>query len=134
MSLLMLDTNICIYIIRNKPTKVLEKFSQQEAGKLYISSICISELYHGAFKSQRIAQNIIALESFLSPLNIAQYDLEASIEYGKIRASLEKQGKVIGALDMLIAAHAKSINAIIITNNTKEFDRVSGLKVENWAV
>lgn len=133
MSLLMLDTNICIYIIKNKPIAVSKKFKKYKMGELCISSICASELYYGACKSQHQKKNISALQRFLSPLDIMQYDLDASIEYGKIRANLEKQGNIIGGLDLLIAAHAKSLKAILITNNTKEFDRVTGLKVKNWA-
>lgn len=129
----MLDTNICIYIIKNRPASVLKFFKQYRIGELCVSSICVSELYYRACKSQHQEKNISALERFLLPLDIAQYDLDAAIEYGKIRADLEKQGNVIGGLDFLIAAHAKSLKATLITNNTKEFDRVSDLKIENWA-
>ena len=128
----MLDTNICIYIIKNKPQSVKEKLKAYSIGDLTISSITVSELYYGVYKSQYVEKNLLALESFLKPFDIVEYDIEASIEYGKIRASLEKRGEVIGGLDMLIASHAKSLNMILVTNNLKEFQRVEGLKLDNW--
>jgi tRNA(fMet)-specific endonuclease VapC len=128
----MLDTNICIYILKNKPQKVAEKFKQYRIGDLSISSICVSELYYGSYKSQYVERNISVIEEFLSPLEIIKFDTKASIEYGKIRANLEKNGNIIDANDVFIAAHAKSLSATLITNNVKEFKRVEGLKVENW--
>ena len=128
----MLDTNICIYIIKNKPEHVREKFKCYNVGDLALSSITVSELYYGAYKSQYVEKNILALEYFLKPFDIVEYDLKASIEYGKIRATLEKSGQMIGGLDMLIAAHAKSFNMTLVTNNTKEFERIDGLVLDNW--
>lgn len=128
----MLDTNICIYIQKNKPEYVREKFKQFDIGDLALSSITVSELYHGVYKSSYVEKNLLALEHFLRPFNILDYDLRASVEYGKIRASLEKSGKAIGGLDMMIAAHAKSLGAILVTNNTGEFKRVENLIIENW--
>lgn len=128
----MLDTNICIYLIKNRPLEVKEKFNAYEVGEICISSITVSELYYGVHKSQMVEKNLQALALFLAPLNIVDYDEKASIRYGKIRAALELTGKVIGSLDMLIAAHASSLGVILVTNNTKEFERVSGLKLENW--
>ena len=130
---IMLDTNICIYIIKNKPQSVREKFKEFDVGDLSLSSITVSELYYGAYKSQHIEKNLLALEHFLKPFNILEYDLKASIEYGKVRASLEKSGKTIGGLDMMIAAHAKSQDMILVTNNLKEFERVDDLVIDNWA-
>ena len=103
-----------------------------EVGEICISSISVSELYYGVHKSQMLERNLQALALFLAPLNIVDYDEKASIEYGKIRSALESSGKTIGSLDMLIAAHAKSMGVTLVTNNTKEFERVHGLKLENW--
>jgi len=128
----MLDTNICIYIIKNKHEQVKEKFKTYSIGDLTLSIITVSELYYGAYKSQYIEKNLLALEHFLKPFNIAEYDIKTSIEYGKTRASLEKSGKVIGGLDMMIASHAKSLNMTLVTNNIREFEKVEGLIVENW--
>ncbi|MDD3466236.1 MAG: type II toxin-antitoxin system VapC family toxin [Campylobacterales bacterium] len=132
MKTIILDTNICIYIQKNRPEHVREKFKQFSVGDLALSSITVSELYHGAYKSEYVEKNLLALEHFLRPFDIVDYDLKASVEYGKIRASLEKTGNVIGGLDMMIAAHARSLNATLVTNNTREFIRVKDLKVENW--
>lgn len=128
----MLDTNICIYIQKNKPEHVREKFKEFSIGDISLSGITVSELYFGAYKSQYIEKNLLALEHFLRPFNLVEYGVKASIEYGKIRASLEKSGNTIGGLDMMIAAHAKSLDAVLVTNNLKEFQRVEGLVVENW--
>jgi tRNA(fMet)-specific endonuclease VapC len=128
----MLDTNICIYIIKNKPQSVKEKFMMYDVGDLSLSSITVSELYYGAYKSQYVEKNLLALEHFLKPFSILEYGTKASVEYGKIRASLEKSGKVIGGLDMMIAAHARSLDMTLVTNNTKEFKRVDNLVLDNW--
>ena len=128
----MLDTNICIYVIKNKPSWVKEKFSSLSPIDLCISSITTSELLYGAEKSKYPAKNKEALERFLSPLNIVDYGYKASLAYGKIRTFLEKTGNIIGSMDLLIAAHALSLNVTIITNNEKEFKKVKNLKVENW--
>jgi len=128
----MLDTNICIYLIKNRPLEVREKFNQYEVGEITISSISVSELYYGVEKSQHVEKNRQALALFLAPLNILDYDEKASISYGHVRSTLQAKGTVLGSLDMLIAAHAKSLNITLITNNTKEFIRVDALKLENW--
>ena len=128
----LIDTNICIYIMNHHPPGVLEKFKCVGVGEVGISSISVSELYYGACKSNKIKQNIKRLEEFLYPFEILSYDESASREYGKVRSHLEKNGQVIGPLDMLIAAHAISKKLTIITNNTKEFKRIRLLKVENW--
>ena len=128
----MIDTNICIYIIKNKPQSVKEKFESFEIGELCISSITVSELMYGAYKSQHTAKNLQALEHFLMPFDIVEYDYSAAIAYGKIRADLEKRGQVIGNMDMQIAGHALSLNMTVVTNNTKEFERVDGLSLDNW--
>ena len=132
MNKIILDTNICIYLIKNRPLEVKEKFNQYEVGEIAISSITVSELYYGVEKSQHKEQNRKALALFLAPLNIVAYDEKASITYGKVRSLLESKGQVIGSLDMLIAAHAISTDTTLITNNTKEFVRVDSLNLENW--
>jgi len=128
----MLDTNICIYIIRQCPDNVLKKFRRLKPGDICLSSVTLSELQYGAEKSQHIQQNKSALKSFLLPLEILPYDFEAAVCYGHIRAALEKKGTPIGPLDTMIAAHAKSLGLTLVTNNKKEFERVPGLKTENW--
>lgn len=128
----MLDTNICIYIIKQKPRGVIERFLKSEISQIGISSITLSELLYGVSKSSKPEQNRLALAQFLAPLEILSYDDQAAQNYGDIRASLEKQGKPIGSLDMLIAAHAISIAGTLVTNNEKEFARIPDLKIENW--
>ena len=127
----LLDTNICIYLINERPKKVLAHFKRHSLEDIGISSITASELAFGVAKSAS-SKNSAALEAFLLPLNVVDYDAGAAIIYGDIRATLEKQGKTIGPLDMLIAASALSRQLILVTNNEKEFRRVSKLKVENW--
>jgi tRNA(fMet)-specific endonuclease VapC len=129
----LLDTNICIYIIKNKPAQVYEKFLTLEFGSVGISSITLAELNYGVEKSIQIEKNKEALLKFLTPIEIADFNFEASIEYGKIRSDLEKKGTAIGSLDLLIAAHALSLKITLVTNNENEFNRVAGLKIENWA-
>ncbi len=128
----MLDTNICIYIIKKRPPSVRERFAAFRIGELCISAITVSELLYGVEKSGVPEKNRRALEAFLLPLDVAEYDFKAAVEYGKIRASLEKEGRVIGGLDMQIAAHARALDLTLITNNLKEFERVAGLRVDNW--
>jgi len=128
----MLDTNICIYIIKNKPLNVLKRFKKFDIGDLVISSVTVSELFYGVYKSKYIEKNLKALEDFLYPFDIIEFDENAAIEYGKIRASLEEKGQVIGGLDMLIAASAKSQGMVLVTNNIKEFKRIEDLEIENW--
>jgi len=128
----MLDTNICIYIIKNRPQSVKERFREFEIGELCISTITVSELMYGAFKSEHTEKNLKAIESFLMPFEIVDYDFTASVEYGKIRAYLEKKGRVIGNMDMQIAGHALALDVVLVTNNTKEFERVEGLGLDNW--
>jgi len=129
----MRDTNICIYLIKKKNPRVLSKFNTYAVGEIAISSITVAELQFGIQKSQFSSQNQRALEQFLVPLASVSFDDRATSVYGKIRATLERQGIAIGSLDMLIAAHAISLNATLITNNVKEFSRIEGLKLANWA-
>ena len=127
----LLDTNICIYLINERPKKVLTHFKRHSLEDIGISSITASELAFGVAKSAS-SKNSAALEAFLLPLNVVDYDAGAAMIYGDIRATLEKQGKTIGPLDLLIAASALSRQLILVTNNEKEFRRISKLKVENW--
>jgi tRNA(fMet)-specific endonuclease VapC len=127
-----LDTNICIYIIKRKPQAVIERFLQTEISKIGISSITLSELFFGVSKSSKPDQNKIALTQFIAPLEIMPYDDQAAQCYGDLRAYLERQGKTIGSLDMLIGAHALSIDSTLVTNNEKEFIRIPNLKIDNW--
>jgi tRNA(fMet)-specific endonuclease VapC len=128
----MLDTNICIYLIKQKPTAVLKRLSKTNISEISISSITLSELFYGVSKSSKPEQNFMALTQFVAPLEILPFGSEAAQYYGDLRARLEKQGTPIGSLDMLIAAHALSITSTLVTNNEKEFNRVLGLKIENW--
>ncbi|QQS38176.1 MAG: type II toxin-antitoxin system VapC family toxin [Ignavibacteriales bacterium] len=128
----LLDTNICIYIIKKNPSKVIEKFRRLKPGSVAISSITVSELYYGVYKSSRQNENMIALQEFLQPLEVLDFCLEDALEYGKIRTQLEEKGKLVGAMDLLIASIAKRNNLILVTNNTKEFTRIPELICENW--
>ena len=128
----MLDTNICIYIIKQKPAAVLDRFRQTEISEISISSITLSELFYGVSKSSIPEQNLMALTQFAAPLEILPFGGEAAQYYGDLRACLEKQGTPIGSLDMLIAAHALSFSITLVTNNEKAFKRVPNLKIENW--
>ena len=129
----MLDTNICIYSIKHKPEQVFLRLQEHEPADICIYSVTYAELVHGVEKSQAIEKNRLALALLLSNIEILNVDANAAESYGKIRADLEKQGTSIGPLDMMIAGHAKSLNYTVVTNNTKEFNRVPGLKIENWA-
>lgn len=129
----MLDTNICIYIIKQRPEKVIGRLKKTRVSDIGVSSITLSELAYGAEKSSRPDRNKIGLAEFLAPLEILPYDDMATREYGKIRANLERSGNPIGPMDMLIAAHALSVGCTLVTNNEREFSRVLSLKTENWA-
>jgi tRNA(fMet)-specific endonuclease VapC len=128
----LLDTNICVYIIKNRPTVVKQRFVERQLGDIGISSITVAELQVGVERNQKREQAALALAQFLQPLQIADFDQAAAAVYGKLRVRLEAQGLPIGLLDMLIAAHALSLNAVLVTNNLREFGRVADLKVENW--
>lgn len=128
----MLDTNICSYIIRNRPESVKQKLKEIEKfHEVALSSIVASELLYGAYKkdSQKLIE---VVKHFIECFVIYDFDLKAAEEYALIRADLEKKGIVIGAYDLQIAAHARSLSAVLVTNNEREFRRVEGLKVENW--
>ena len=128
----MLDTNMCIYLIKRKPAQVLKKFQTYDLGDICVSSITVAELQYGVEKSQHPKQNQTALDLFLSPLIIVDFDTSAAQHYGQIRTNLESLGTPIGAYDLLIASHAQSLGITLVTNNTREFTRVPKLTVENW--
>ena len=130
--MILLDTNICIYIINAKPPEVLAHFHQYRLGEIGVSSVVAAELAFGVAKSAS-ARNRQALEMFLAPLEVLPFDKAAIWAYGDLRADLERRGEPIGSLDTLIAAHALSVNAVLVTNNTREFSKVRGLQLENWA-
>lgn len=127
----MLDTNICIYVIKRRPIEVLPKFNDA-MGHISISSITLAELLHGVEKSQYISKNLKAVEDFCSRLDVLDYDENAAVHYGDIRANLEKKDMTIGVNDLHIAGHARSLGLKLISNNLKEFDRVEGLRTQNW--
>jgi tRNA(fMet)-specific endonuclease VapC len=129
----MLDTNICIYLIREQPASVLDRFTAHPVGDIGLSVITLAELEYGVAKSSRPSRNRDALQQFVSPLEVAAFDRDATAEYGRVRALLEKKGQPIGSLDLLIAAHAISLNVKLITHNVKEFGKVPGLRIEDWA-
>jgi tRNA(fMet)-specific endonuclease VapC len=128
----LLDTNMCIYLIKKKPPQVLERFNDYSVGEIGVSSITVAELQYGVEKSQHSAQNRRALGQFLIPLVIADFDEGAAEAYGKVRAALEAQGKPIRALDTLIAAHALSLEATLVTKDTREFSRVPDLTLATF--
>jgi len=129
---LLLDTNICIYIIKQKPENVLERFLEYQIGDIGISSITLSELRYGVAKSAHRDKNARALDEFIIPLEVVSYDEAAAHVYGDIRASFEKAGALIGSMDMLIAAHALSLGIPLVTNNTREFLRIPSLNLIDW--
>ena len=128
----MLDTNICIYAIKNKPESVLKRLKNNLDSGLCISAITLAELEHGVEKSANPEKNALALFQFLAILKVLPFDDLAAVEYGKICAFLQKKGMPIGTMDMLIAAHARTENFVLVTNNVREFERVPGLQIENW--
>lgn len=129
--MILLDTNICIHIINARPAAVLQRFRQYRMGEIGICSVVAAELAYGVAKSGS-TPNRQALEMFLSPLNICPFDEAAVWAYGELRADLERRGTPIGSLDTMIAAHALSQQAALVTNNMREFARVPGLHLENW--
>jgi tRNA(fMet)-specific endonuclease VapC len=128
----LLDTDICIYLIKNRPPEVLEQFRQHSPQEVAISIITLFELEYGVQKSEYQERSEDALAKFLQPLNIISMDRSAAKEAAAIRAQLEKQGVPIGPYDLLIAGLARSRDLTLVTNNTQEFNRVDGLKIENW--
>ena len=127
----LLDTNICIYVIKRRPEFVLDRFNEN-AAHLAISSITLAELLHGAEKSSQPQRTLAVVEDFCSRLDVLDYGAKAAQHYGQIRASLEQRGTPIGVNDLHIAAHARSEGLTLVSNNLREFERVDGLLYENW--
>jgi tRNA(fMet)-specific endonuclease VapC len=130
----MMDTNICIYIIKKKTENVLGKLKQNWEKGLYISTITLAELEFGNANADSLykERNRLALLEFLTIMGIKQFDELAAKEYGTLKKDLKDRNNIIGSLDMLIAAHAKSLDMTLVTNNVKEFERIQDLKIENW--
>ena len=128
----MLDTNICIALIKRKPPQVLKRFTAYKVGDIGISSVTLAELEFGVAKSQHPQKNQEALDEFILPLDIADFDRDAARVYGRIRATLEKKGTPIGPLDMMIGAQALALGLTLASNNTREFSRIGGLTVVDW--
>jgi tRNA(fMet)-specific endonuclease VapC len=128
----MLDTNMCIYIIKKRPTGLLEKFNSIPQNRLCISVVTYAELQYGIERSSSKKMNQTIIDDFVSHLAVLPWDMDAARQYGKIRSNLEKEGTPIGNMDLLIAAHALSQKCTIVSNNLREFKRVKNLKYENW--
>lgn len=129
----MLDTNICIYIIKQKPALVIDTFKKLEVGDVCISAITLAEMEYGVAKSQHKEKNKAALAAFLVPLEILSFSDKAAMFYGELRVNLERKGQLIGPYDLLIASQALATGLTLVTNNMSEFQRIPGLLVENWA-
>ncbi len=127
----MLDTNICIFTIKNRPVQVREVFTRHH-GQMCISSVTLMELIYGAEKSASPERNLAVVEGFAARLDVLKYDENAAAHTGQLRAELGRAGTPIGPYDQMIAGHARSLGLILVTNNRREFDRVSGLRVEDW--
>ena len=127
----MLDTNIVIYTIKNRPLQVREVFKKHE-GQMCISSVSLGELIYGAERSSQTERNLADINGLIARMEVAAFEDHASEHFGQLRAELHKSGQPIGPYDMMIAGHARSLGLILVTNNTEEFERVPGLRLENW--
>ncbi|MCY0895042.1 MAG: type II toxin-antitoxin system VapC family toxin [Alicyclobacillaceae bacterium] len=130
--LYMLDTNICIYLIKRRSNELFKRMRVFRTGEIVVSVVTVAELQYGVSKSEHKERNQAALEAFLLPLEIANFSLDETVVYGNVRAELERRGQTIGPLNTMIAAHALSLDVPLVTNNTREFERVKGLRVEDW--
>ena len=128
----MLDTDILIYTIKNRPKKVKEAFKKQSEF-LAMSAVSLGELIYGAERSAQSERNLADVEALAARLEVVPFDSAAATQFGQVRAELAKSGKIIGPYDLMIAGHARSRGLILVTNNMREFKRVPGLRVENWA-
>ena len=128
----LLDTNIVIYTLRNKPQAVRKRF-RKHAGRMCVSSVTLMEMVYGAEKSQQTERNLGVIEGFFANLDILPFDTSAAFHTGEIRAELEKKGALIGPYDQMIAGHARSRGLVLVSNNISEFSRVAGIRLENWA-
>jgi tRNA(fMet)-specific endonuclease VapC len=129
----LLDTDICIYLIKRQPKALVQRLMQQDPQHVAISSLTLAELEYGVQKSAAVAKNREALELFTAPFEVVDFDADAARAYGAIRADLERRGKPIGGIDMLLAGQALALQSTLVTNNMREFSRVRGLSVESWA-
>ncbi len=132
MPVYMLDTDICIYVLKRRPPELREQFDRL-AEELSISSVTLAELYYGAEKSSRQVANRHAVEEFAARLEVLPFSADAAVHYGRVRAELERAGRPCGPYDMMIGAHARSAGLTVVTNNLREFERMPGVHVENWA-
>ena len=130
----MLDTDLCIALIKRKPAKMLDKLTSHAPGDVGLSTVSLAELRYGVAKSAQKERNSQALDEFLLPLEIADFDEMSAGSYREVRAALENAGTPIGPLDTQIGAHALSLGAVLVTHNTREFRRIPGLAVEDWLV
>jgi tRNA(fMet)-specific endonuclease VapC len=130
----LLDTNICIYAIKNRPEGILKRIFEKSSDGIFLSSLTVAELEYGVESSRDIEQNRIALMKFLSLFNVLSFDDSDAIPYGKVKASLKREGILIGPIDLLLAAQAISRGLVFVTNNTREFARVPDIRLENWAL
>jgi tRNA(fMet)-specific endonuclease VapC len=128
----MLDTNILIYAIRNRPKKVREAF-KKHADYLAMSAVTLGEMIYGAERSVQVARNLEDIEALAARMDVLPFDYQAAIHFGQVRTEFMKTGKPIGPYDLMIAGHARSLGLILVTNNMREFKRVPGLRVENWS-
>jgi len=129
-----LDTNICIFAIKNKSVRLLNRLKEKTKVGLYLSALTVAELEYGCANSQKVDKNRLAMLKFLSVLNILPFGDSDAVKYGQLRADLKRRGELIGPIDMLLAAQALANELIFVTNNTDEFKRVAGLKIEDWSI
>jgi|SRR5579859_1459205 len=127
----MLDTNLCIRVLRDRPAGLRDRFNA-EAAALCISTVTLAELMHGAEKSGRPVEVRHQVEAFAARLEVLPFDAEAAAHFGEIRADLERRGLIIGPYDLMIAGHARSRGLVVVTGNLGEFNRVAGLRSEDW--
>jgi len=127
----MLDTNICIYVIKNRPEGLRERFNRL-ADQLCISAVTLAEIIYGAEKSARQIENIKVVEQFAARLDVLPFGERAATHYGQIRADLERAGHPIGLHDMMIGGHARSEGLTLVSNNVREFQHIEGLRIDNW--
>jgi len=128
----LLDTNVCIHLLNGRHPQILEHFKKHSPSELVICSVVKAELFFGARNSKKVEANLQLLTQFFEPLNSVAFEDNAAAEYGVIRADLTHQGKIIGSNDLLIAAIAKANNLVLVTNNSKEFARITGLRMVDW--
>lgn len=128
----MLDTNIAIYTLKSKPARVRLAF-ERHAGEMCLSTITMGELIYGAEKSTQVERNLAVIEGLAARLEVCPFDIRAAMHFGQIRAELARSGQIIGPYDMMIAGHARALGLILVSNNLREFERVPGLRLQNWA-